>query len=180
MRNSGKVALGGVLGALSLTFMMLTFFSLGTYALPAIAGAVLIPFVIEVGPKSSWMVYGAVALLSLLVAPDIEAKILFISLFGYYPILKSVLERISKRWLEWILKLLVFNTSIISSFLLLVLVFNIEFEMLIIGGINLIYIMLAFANIVFVIYDVALTNVISMYMRSLHPRIKRIFKLDKN
>ncbi|MDD4414336.1 MAG: hypothetical protein PHR14_07295 [Oscillospiraceae bacterium] len=179
MKQSGKVALGGILGALSLTFMMLTFFSLGTYALPAIAGAVLIPFVVEVGAKSAWMVYGSVALLSLLIAPDIEAKVLFINFFGYYPILKSLLERTSKRWLEWILKLLVFNTSIILSFLLLIFVFNLEFEMLVIGGVNLVYIMLAFGNIVFVIYDFALTNVISMYMRVLHPRIKKIFKLDK-
>ena len=87
MKPTGKVALGGVLAALSLTFMLLTFFPFATYALPAIAGAVLIPFVVEVNAKSAWLVYAAVAILSLFISPDIEAKTLFISLFGYYPIL---------------------------------------------------------------------------------------------
>ena len=179
LKQSGKVALGGVLGALSLTFMLLTFFRFGSYALPAIAGAVFIPFVVEIGSRSSWMVYGAVALLSLLISPDLEAKTLFISFFGYYPILKSQLERISKRWLEWLLKLLLFNLSIVISYLLMLFVFHLDFESLKFGGINIAYFLLAAGNIVFIVYDLALTNLITMYMRVLHPRVKKIFHLNK-
>ena len=52
MRQSGKVALGGIFGALSLMFMLMTVFPLGTYALPAIAGALLIPVVIEAADRA--------------------------------------------------------------------------------------------------------------------------------
>lgn len=62
---------------------------IGTYALPAIAGVLLIVAVIEIGAKWAWMIYAAVAVLSLLFAADKEAALLFVLFFGYYPVLKS-------------------------------------------------------------------------------------------
>ena len=82
LKQSGKVALGGIMGALSLMIMFLTAFPYMTYALPAIAGAVLIPVVIELGSKWAWMVYACVSFLSLLIAPSLEAKVMFIAFFG--------------------------------------------------------------------------------------------------
>ena len=43
------------------------------------------------------MIYAAVAVLSLLFAADKEAALLFVLFFGYYPVLKSFLERISNK-----------------------------------------------------------------------------------
>jgi hypothetical protein len=177
LKQTGKIALGGVLGGLSLTFLVLTIFPLGTYALPAIAGAMFIPFVIEFSPRSGFMVYAAVAIVSLFITPDIEAKILFIGFFGYYPILKSLLESLTKRWIEWIIKLAVFNISVILSYLLLVQVFNLDIEISF-SGVNIVYVVLAVGNAVFLLYDKALTNVISLYIRVLHPRIVKTFKLN--
>ena len=85
------------MGALSLMIMFLTAFPYMTYALPAIAGAVLIPVVIELGSKWAWMVYACVSFLSLLIAPSLEAKVMFIAFFGYYPIVKALLERQKNR-----------------------------------------------------------------------------------
>jgi hypothetical protein len=177
LRQTGKVALGGVLGALSLTFMLLTFFPFGTYALPAISGAVLIPFVIEINASSGWLVYAAVAILSLFISPDMEAKLLFISFFGYYPILKSLLERLKKRWLEWLLKITVFNVAIITSYFLLLFVFGLDADEIVQSGKYFVYGIIAAGNFVFIIYDMALTNVISLYLRTLHPRVAKMFKL---
>lgn len=174
MKQSGKVALGGVTGALSLAFMLMTFFPYMTYALPAIAGALLIPLVIEAGTGTGWMVYAAVALLSGIIAPDPEAKVLFIAFFGYYPVLKSVLERLNKRWLEWLIKIGLFNVSMIGSYLLLLFVFHLDADEFVIGGVNLSYVFLLIGNITFFIYDYALTQLVGAYMRRLHPRIVRI------
>lgn len=180
MRQSGKVALGGIMGALSLVFMLLTVIPVGSYALPAVAGAVLIPVVIEAGIGTGWMVYGAVALLSLIIAPDMEAKVLFLSFFGYYPILKSVLERIHKRWIEWLVKLAIFNSAMILSYVLLLFVFHLSMDEFIFGGVNLIFVFLLIGNVVFLIYDLALTSVISSYFRVLHPKLSRIFHLSSH
>ena len=175
MRQSGKVALGGIFGALSLMFMLMTVFPLGTYALPAIAGALLIPVVIEAGVGTGWMVYGAVALLSLLVAPDMEAKVLFVSFFGYYPVLKSQLDRIRLRPLEWFLKLGLFNVTMVLSYLLMLFVFHLDPETFVFGGVNVAFLFLLAGNVIFLIYDYALTNVVTVYQRFLHPRLSRIF-----
>ncbi len=174
MKQSGKVALGGILGALSLVCMLLTLFPFGTYALPAIAGAVLIPVVIEAGVGTAWMVYGAVALLSLIITPDMEAKVLFVTFFGYYPVLKSQLERMKKYWIEWLIKLGVFNVTMVASYLLMLFVFGLETDTFEIAGFNLPLVFLLVGNVIFVIYDLALTNVISGYFRSIHPRILRV------
>lgn len=159
--------------------MLLTFIPTATYALPAVAGAVLIPIVIEAGAGSGWMVYAAVALLSLFISSDKEAAILFISFFGYYPVLKSQLEWIPKRWIEWFVKLVIFNVTMIASYLLMLYVFNLDIDSFTIGGVNLSYAFLAAGNVVFVIYDLALTNVISAYMRLLHPKLVKIFHLNQ-
>ena len=82
MSKSGKIALGGLLTALGVVLMFLTgLIPIGTYALPAIAGVLLIVAVIEIGAKWAWMIYAAVAVLSLLFAADKEAALLFVLFF---------------------------------------------------------------------------------------------------
>lgn len=50
MKNTYKIALGGMITALSVLLMFLTgLFPMATYALPAIAGVLLISAVIEIG-----------------------------------------------------------------------------------------------------------------------------------
>ena len=117
MSKSGKIALGGLLTALGVVLMFLTgLIPIGTYALPAIAGVLLIVAVIEIGAKWAWMIYAAVAVLSLLFAADKEAALLFVLFFGYYPVLKSFLERISNKVLSWISKFAVFNVAVVYVF----------------------------------------------------------------
>ena len=176
MKQTGKVALGGILAALSMVCMFLTIFPYATYALPAIAGAVLIPLVVELGVRWGWAVYFVVALLSLFFAPSMEAKVMFIAFFGYYPVFKSMVEKgIRSRVLEWVLKLAVFNVAMVGAYLLLLFVFGMDPDTFVIFGFNLPLVFLAAGNVVFLIYDIALTNVITAYSHILHPRLSRIF-----
>lgn len=175
MKQSSKVALGGVIGALSLMFMILTIIPVATYALPAIAGAILIPIVIELGAKWGAMVYGVVAVLSIFVAADKEAAILFITFFGYYPVLKAVLERAKQRFTEWLLKFIVFNVTMVASYMIMIFILKLpmNFELF---GINLPLVFLILGNGVFWLYDVALSNVITLYIHKLHKVVSRIFR----
>ena len=71
MKNSMKVALCGVMAALSTVLLFLTGAApVATLALPAIAGCLLIPVVVEVGLSWSFGVYGVCGVLSLLLVPD--------------------------------------------------------------------------------------------------------------
>lgn len=176
MKQTGKVALGGIMASLSLVFMFLTIFPYATYALPAIAGAVLIPVVIELGAKWGWLVYAAVALLSLFIVPTVEPKMMFIAFFGYYPVLKSSLERIRLRSVEWIIKFAVFNAAMIAAYFLMMTVMGLDSIDMELFGVDVPWIFLGIGNVVFLIYDLALTNVISAYVKILHPKLVKIFR----
>ena len=104
----------------------------------------------------AWVWYSAVALLSLLMAPDKEAAALFVFL-GYYPILKPRLDRLPMRWL-W--KGLLFNAAICIMYFLLLHVFGMaelaaEFSEA--GGIVL-GITLLLGNVTFFLMDKLLSN----------------------
>ena len=90
MKKSKQVAAGGIAASLCLLLMFLTgLFPFATYALPAMAGTLLIVVVIELGRPTATMVYAAVSLLSLLITPDKEAALMFVVFFGYYPANKA-------------------------------------------------------------------------------------------
>ena len=172
MSKSGKIALGGLLTALGVVLMFLTgLIPIGTYALPAIAGVLLIVAVIEIGAKWAWMIYAAVAVLSLLFAADKEAALLFVLFFGYYPVLKSFLERISNKVLSWISKFAVFNVAVVACFFLAVNFLQLPEDSFTVFGIYLPWVFLILGNAVFLIYDIALSGLVATYVEKLHHRV---------
>ena len=168
------------MGALSVACLLLTVFPFATYALPALASVFLMPVVIECGPRWATALYTAEALLALLLTPDIEAKLLFVVFFGYYPIIKSLSERTLVRSLEWVAKLLVFNGAVIAAYALLFAlglspdIFRIEGISLPLWGFLLIFLLAG--NVVFVLYDVALTRLLPLYFSRFQPLFRRLFR----
>ena len=177
MSKSGKIALGGLLTALGVVLMFLTgLIPIGTYALPAIAGVLLIVAVIEIGAKWAWMIYAAVAVLSLLFAADKEAALLFVLFFGYYPVLKSFLERISNKVLSWISKFAVFNVAVVACFFLAVNFLQLPEDSFTVFGFYLPWVYLILGNAVFLIYDIALSGLVATYVEKLHHRVTKTLK----
>ena len=177
MSKSGKIALGGLLTALGVVLMFLTgLIPIGTYALPAIAGVLLIVAVIEIGAKWAWMIYAAVAVLSLLFAADKEAALLFVLFFGYYPVLKSFLERISNKVLSLISKFAVFNVAVVACFFLAVNFLQLPEDSFTVFGIYLPWVFLILGNAVFLIYDIALSGLVATYVEKLHHRVTKTLK----
>ena len=103
-----------------------------------------------------------------------KSKILYILFFGYYPILKSVIEKIRKPVIEWLLKLAVFNAAAVASYLILSYVFNISYDDFGKLGQYGAYIFLAAVNIAFVIYDIGFSRVAGLYMYRLHSKVKKL------
>lgn len=76
MSKSKQIAAGGIASSLCLLTMFLTgVFPFATYALPAIAGTLLVVVVLELNRATAVMVYVSVSLLSLFIAPDKEAAL---------------------------------------------------------------------------------------------------------
>lgn len=179
-RTTKSIAFGGVLSGLAVVLMFLTgIFPFAEYALPAMAGALLIIMVIEYGYRYALLCYFAVAVLSLLIGPNKEAAVLFAGFFGYYPILKGILERIKKRQIEWILKMTVFNAAVVLFYLVVVYLFGMtevleDFGMF--GQWGIVVFWLA-GNVVFILYDILLTRLIGMYFQYFKPKFLKKLKL---
>ena len=173
------VSLGGIVSALCIIIMFLTgIMPIFVYTLPALAGALMVIIVVEISIKWAFVTYATVSLLSLLITPNKEAVVLFIMFLGYYPIIKSLLERKKSRAYEWILKVLGFNISIIIAYQIIIRAFGMTDALDQFGNFGRYgaLFLLVLGNIVFVIYDIALTKVISAYINSFRPKILRKFK----
>ncbi len=177
-KQTKAVAFGGVISALSIVVMLLTgLFPTAEYALPAIAGVLLVAVVIEYGCKQAMICYIAVAVISLLLVPNKEPAVLFTAFFGYYPILKSRLEQLRFRWVEWLLKMVLLNGGVIFSYLALITLFGMKqvlSEISAFGGWGVAAFLLA-ANLVFVVFDLALGRVIALYITRIRPRFSDKF-----
>ncbi len=104
------VALGGLMAAAAVVLMCIgTMIPIATYAVPMLCMLVEQLVVKLCGSRIAWAWYGAVAILSLLLAPDKEAAGVFLVL-GYYPIVKPKLDALKGKWL-W--KGLLFSGSIL-------------------------------------------------------------------
>ena len=123
------------------------------------------------------MVYAVVGILNAILTPSLEAKVLFIAFFGYYPVLKALIERLSSRVLEWGVKLLVFNGAMVAAYALMLYVFALPADSLELFGVNVPLLLLGLGNVVFLIYDVAVTNLIAMYQHTLRPKLMHIFRI---
>ena len=81
-KKSGQVALGGIATGMCIALMFATgMIPFSYYALPALAGLVLIAVREENGLSTALIVFAAVSLLSVFVVPIKEAALLFIAFF---------------------------------------------------------------------------------------------------
>lgn len=118
-----NVALGGMLAALAVVLMAMgTILPVATYVCPMLC-ALLLQIVLKTcGKRIAWAWFGAVAVLSALLAPDKEAAAVF-AFLGYYPIVKPWLDG---RRLPWLWKAVLFNGATALLYWLLLAVLGME------------------------------------------------------
>lgn len=121
--QSYQMAMGGLMAALAVTLMCMgTLIPVATFVCPMLC-MLLLQLVIRLcGRRVGWAWYGAVAILSLLMAPDKEAAAVF-AFLGYYPILKPKMDRMK---LSFVWKAVLFNTMILAMYWLLMHLFGME------------------------------------------------------
>ena len=140
------MALGGVLAALAVVVMCLgTIIPVATYVCPMLCALLLQAVLKTCGVRIAWAWYGAVAILSLLLAPDKEAAAVF-AFLGYYPIVKP---RLDKTRLRWLWKGLLFNASVLVRVFGLAQVAE-DFEEI---GVVMLIVLLILGNVTFFLLD---------------------------
>lgn len=170
---SKKVALGGICTGLSVVVLFFSgVFPMMEYAVPALAGLMLVPLVAELGYRYALLGWLAASVLGLLLVPNREAAFLFACFFGVYPIIKGVLEAKRNRKLEWIGKFACFNGCVLLCYALLIRLLGMgelaaELTAFRYGPLLL----LGLGNVVFFLYDLAMTRVISLYFLRIRPRL---------
>lgn len=107
------LTLGAMLTALGVVCLYLSSM-MPTMRLSLVALAGLLPCVMVLtgGIGSGFAAYGATAVLAFLIVPNKSAALLYLVMFGHYPMVKSLAERTGNRVLEWLIKLAVFNLSL--------------------------------------------------------------------
>ena len=171
---SRRVAFCGILAALMLVIMLLgTMIPAATFICPMLAGALSIPVLWEFGTRSGILLYLAVSVLSLILAPDKEAALMFVCLLGWYPILRPKIQHLPQKPLRVGIKLVLFNAALVAVYALLLFVFTMpdlqaeaaEWTL------PLLVVMILVGNVVFLLFDLLLYRLTEQYVVRLRPKL---------
>lgn len=179
MRNNTiKLAFSSMLAALSTALMFMTnLFPAASYTLPAIAGALMMLTVIELGKRWAWPSFVVSAVLSFLVVADKEAVAIFVLFFGYYPILKANFEQLPKRLFRRLAKFLLFNVAMVVEFFLSIHLLGVPEESFTVFGVYLPWVFLLVGNVAFLLYDYCLSCLVIVYCQRMHKNVQRWLRL---
>ena len=111
------------MAALAVVIMSMgTLIPVATFVCPMLCMVLLTVVLRMTSPRVAWAWYGAVGILSMLLAPDKEAAAVFVFL-GYYPIVKPWFDR---RKLAPLWKFALFNAAIFAMYSILIWVFGLR------------------------------------------------------
>ena len=170
MKKTKKLAFSGIMTALCVVILFMgSFFSTIDLSMSALAGILLILAVIEAGDKCAWGIFCASSVLALILIPSKLVVAFFILFMGWYPIAQRTLEKLPS-FLSWCVKIAVFNlflTAIIlvANFVLRLPESDFSFSLA----------LYAVGNVTFVIYDIAISRLITLYL----IKLRKILKLNK-
>lgn len=167
--KASQIAYPALLGALSLIFIYIaSVVPSGTWGFVAIAGLFTAAAIISVGLKSGFLCWAGVAILSVIVLPDKFSALLYSVLFGLYPMVKYLVERLRRPVPEYILKLVFFNVtfSVIYGFMHAALLDSLP------AVLNVGWLIYLVGNCVFLIYDFGFSKLIAFYIARIGRAVK--------
>lgn len=175
--ESQKIALCGVLGALSVVLMLVgAALQVGTYAAPMFAAFLAIPVLEEYGLRYALLLYGTVSVLALLLVPETELALFYVLVVGYYPVLRRALRKVKPTALRWLIKFLVFNAATALVYGLLFALFGpAVLQELTADGTGVLVLLLALGNLSFFLCDRAIGAVSRYYRVILRKKLKHFF-----
>lgn len=170
-----RMAYSSMAVALGVTVMVvLGLTGVGTYVAPLMVSLLLLPIQQRYGTKNALTVWLATGLLTLILASDKELAVVYLAIFGWYPVLRPALERLP-RGIAPLAKLALFNAAVVGSYALMMPLLGLTEEM---GEPALIILLLVMGNVIFLLEDRVL---IPRLLSQLQNRWKKSggFPLDK-
>lgn len=178
--KSKDITLGAIMVALtSIILYSTSLIPINTLTILTVASAIIPVCIIRSNIKTATFVYVASSLIGFFIVP-INISILYAIFFGVYGIIKFLAEKTKNLTVEYIYKILFFNIAFCTAFVIFQKVIGIDvlagIENIISRFINIntkaiaITIFLIIANIVFLVFDYALTLLISFYMDRIHNK----------
>lgn len=169
-QKARQVAMGGILTALSLVSLYLASLTpTGQLGVVAIAGFLPAAAAVSGGLPTGAICYAATGMLGLLIVPDKGGVLLFLLLFGLYPLVKSLIERMDRLPLEWVCKIVFFNAALTVAWFFL--------RTALLTGLpdffGQFWFLYLIGNLVFVIYDIGLSKIITFYTNRIDRAIRR-------
>lgn len=174
MKITKKITLSAMAVALSAVFLVIgAFVSVADLLLGVVASLLMVFIFIEVGSPYTYFVWLGTTLAVFFLPSGMTVAVLYLFVFGLYPILKAYIER-APRFLWWPLRLVYANAVITVLLLLTELVlgtpfFETELWYLKVG----IWLLM---NAAFVAYDMFLTAIIRLYINKYRKYFKNLLK----
>lgn len=141
-----------MLAALAVIIMCLGgFISIATYVCPMLCCMTQLVVLRFCGKRLAWTWFVIVSILALLLSPDKEAAMVFLSI-GYYPLIKAYFD---KNRIAVLLKFLYFNVSVFLSYLAMIYLMGIQDVVLenMELGVGGLVVILVLGNITFLLLD---------------------------
>ena len=146
------------------------------YALPGAASLLILFMMAECNKKWAMGVYFGTAVVTAIIVPEKEAVAMYIGVLGYYPVLKTVFDKIKPKVLRIIVKALFFLGVVTAVYLIIIKVFGISAEMLEDTQKFYIPVLYVLGLAAFLMYDYALSVFELAYYRKWQKQVRKIFK----
>lgn len=165
MKNTKRLALAALMSALGVAIMYAgCLFEILDLSTAAVASMCVLLVLVETGARYAWLTYAVCGVLSLILLPIKLAGVLFVGFLGFYPMAKAFFEKKFRGWRCLVLKILLLNicTALMLLALRYVMTEALWFEIM----------TLVLANVVFVVYDYALTQLLRAYVFVWRKKLK--------
>ena len=176
MKPLSKLAFCGIFTAFGVILLLMTgLFPMAEFALPAIAGLLPVVLVIESEKKYAVLTFFATYTYIYFLCPLKESALYYAAFLGFYPIVKSSFEQcktelpngFAKFACLWLWRFLILFAGCFLGFF--------SAAALLAMGIPLLCGSALLFLAAFIVYDLAVTRLISGYLFLLRPRISRFF-----
>jgi hypothetical protein len=160
-KNVKRISLTAMLTALAVVLLYVSaLLPTMRLALVVTAGLLTAVAILESGISAGIMLFAATSLLGLFVSPMRGTVLIYVLFFGYYPILKGLIEKTRRRAAEWTMKLLLFNAALTIA----VYAYRTGF----LTGIQIpdlaVVLFYLAANAAFVVYDIGFSRLMIFYL----------------
>jgi len=167
-KNTRRLTFCAVCVALGFVILMLgSFVEVLDLSSAAFAGMIGVMVMIELGRRWAWPVFFATGILALLLLPARLPALFYLLFAGWYPIAKESIERLKFKVLRWVIKMLSLNAAAVLAFVAA------KYVLMLPDAVDdWTWLLMVMLNVAFVLFDIALTRLISVYIFVWRKRLR--------